>query len=117
MAKSRVGEVGQRPWGQYEVLWEGPGVLLKRLTIRKNEMISYQYHLKRSEVWTIVRGMGLLTLDGFDRLIAAGDTVTIGREVEHSIEATTTDLVIYEMQVGEPDEDDIVRLSDKYGRI
>lgn len=106
----------EKPWGSYEVLWRGSDALLKRLVILKGQAISYQYHLKRSEVWTVVRGLGLLTLDGSDQLISTGETVTIDREVKHSVEATTNDLVLYELQVGECDEDDIVRLSDKYGR-
>lgn len=113
---SRTGEVVQKPWGQYEVLWEGTDALLKRLTIRKGEVISYQYHHKRNEVWTIVRGIGLVTIDGSERLVMSGETVVIGAEQRHSVEATTTDLVFYELQTGECDEEDIVRVSDKYGR-
>lgn len=107
----------ERPWGSYQVLWRGQDALLKQLTILKGHAISYQYHLKRSEVWMVVSGLGLLTLDGSYRLISTGDTVTISREQRHSVEATTDELVIYELQVGECDENDIVRLSDRYGRV
>lgn len=116
LGQIRVGKVVEKPWGRYEVLWEGPDALLKRLTIHKGQAISYQYHRKRSEVWTTVSGIGLLTLDGIGRLITAGDMVTITKEQRHSVEATSAELVIYELQVGECDEDDIVRISDKYGR-
>ena len=110
-------DICQKPWGSYEVLWRGSDALLKRLTILKGEQISYQYHLKRSEVWTVTRGTGLLILDGSYRLITAGDTVTINKEVRHSVEACSTDLIMYELQVGECDENDIIRLQDKYGRV
>ena len=107
----------EKPWGQYQVLWRGPDALLKRLTIRKGQAISHQYHLKRSEVWTVVSGIGLLTLDGAERLLTIGQTVVIGVGQKHSVEATSAELVIYELQVGECDEGDIVRISDKYGRV
>lgn len=119
MANSQVGEVVQRPWGQYEVLWEGPGVLLKRLTVRAGEETSYQYHRKRDEFWNVVGGHGHATLcdAAITASLSTGITVNVPREVKHSIKAGGRDLVIYELQVGEPDEDDIVRLSDKYGRV
>ena len=47
-----------------------------------------------------------------------GDYVVIEKEEEHMIECISDEvLVIYEMQIGSPSEDDIVRLQDKYGRI
>ena len=106
-----------KPWGSYQVLWRGSDALLKRLTILKGQAISYQYHLKRSEIWTVVRGIGLLNLDGSERLLTAGETVVIGKGVKHSVEACSADFVLYELQVGECDKNDIVRISDKYGRV
>ena len=50
--------------------------------------------------------------------VESGDSVFINKGQKHKIECTSrTSLVIYEMQMGEPTEDDIVRLDDKYGRI
>lgn len=115
-ALATVKKTVEKPWGSYLVLWRGPDALLKRLMLRKGGAISYQYHLKRKEVWTVVSGIGLLTLDGAERLLTIGQTVVIEREQRHSVEATSAELVIYELQVGECDEDDIVRISDKYGR-
>lgn len=107
----------EKPWGWYQVLWRGPDACLKRLIIRKGEAISVQYHNRRKEVWTIISGSGFLKLDGTEQLIVSGDAITIHQKQQHSAEAVGRDLVIYELQVGECDENDIVRLSDKYGRI
>ena len=98
------------------MLWRGSDALLKRLILRKGGAISYQYHRRRSELWTVTNGIGLLNIDGIGRLVTTGDVVTIAKEQRHSVEATSAELVIYELQVGECDEDDIVRISDKYGR-
>ena len=118
LGQSRVGTTVEKPWGRYSVLWEGPGALLKRLMIRKDQAISYQYHLKRYEIWTVVQGVGRYVIDGTTRWIGENETITIGTERRHSIECVSDrDLVIYELQVGECDEDDIVRISDKYGRV
>ena len=109
-------ETVEKPWGSYQVLWRGPDALLKRLTLHKGGAISYQFHNRRSEIWTVVWGIGLLTLDESERLLTRGETVVIGKERKHSVEATSAELIIYELQVGECDEEDIVRISDKYGR-
>ena len=54
----------ERPWGRYFVLHDEPTYKLKRIEVDPGGRLSYQYHLKRSEAWTIVEGIGRITLDG-----------------------------------------------------
>ena len=51
-----VVEVGNRPWGKYEVLIDSDYCKVKRITVNPGGRLSYQYHYKRSEVWTVVAG-------------------------------------------------------------
>ena len=82
------------------------------------QKLSYQFHNNRHEFWYVVSGDGMLTLKGEEIKMVPGDYVVIEKEEEHMIEAISDDvLVIYEMQIGSPSEDDIVRLQDKYGRV
>ena len=46
-----------RPWGKYEILYEGKNCKVKKITVKPGGRLSYQYHFKRSEVWTIVDGV------------------------------------------------------------
>ena len=45
-----------RPWGKFEVLLDDPDVKVKRITVDPGQRLSYQYHEKRAEVWTIIHG-------------------------------------------------------------
>ena len=105
----------QRRWGDYRVLdykqAVGTSSLIKRLRIDAGQGISYQYHLKRSEVWVIVRGKGIFTADGVDSVVGPGSVVQIPPKTKHSILAAV-EMEIVEVQLGvaELEEEDIVRI-------
>lgn len=107
-----------RPWGQYWVLEDAPTHKVKRIEVKPGGRLSYQYHFKRSEVWTIVQGVGRITLDGEMKDYTVGEVVQISQGVKHRIENTTEEPCVFvEVQHGTYfGEDDIVRLEDDYGR-
>lgn len=111
-------EFEARPWGRYYVLHDEPNYKLKRIEVLPNSSLSYQYHHKRSEAWTIVEGTGTITLDGVKKDYSAGMTVLIPQGTKHRIENfTETTVVFIEVQTGSYfGEDDIVRLEDRYDR-
>jgi mannose-1-phosphate guanylyltransferase len=112
----------ERRWGCYRVLdytrnEAGGEVLTKRICISAGKNLSYQYHLLRNEVWTVVSGTGELILDGQSRMIGQGDTVIIDRSMLHSVRAVT-ELEIIEVQIGSQlIEEDIVRVSTEWQDI
>ena len=108
----------ERPWGMFENLLESEYCKVKRITVNPGQRLSYQYHHKRSEVWTIVQGKALITLDDIVTRYKAGDTITIPTSMKHRIENDTEESVVFiEVQHGEYfGEDDIVRISDDYNR-
>lgn len=105
----------QRHWGNYRVLdykmYDGVSSLVKRLVIEKGCAISYQYHSKRSEIWNIIRGKGVLTIDGEDTVVKQGSVVTIPKGAKHSLYAVS-ELEFIEVQLGDDElqEEDIVRI-------
>lgn len=105
----------ERRWGWYRVLdysqsMEKQEVMTKRVHIRQGKNQSYQMHLKRSEVWTIISGSGDFVLDGILYPIKEGDVLAIPQGVIHAVMATT-DMDIIEVQTGaELSEEDHVRL-------
>jgi len=107
-----------RPWGNFTVILDSPECKVKRLQINPGHGISYQYHYKRQEEWTIVSGSGTVCLDDCDISVSAGDHITILPLQKHTISCNESDpLIIIEVQTGTYfGEDDIVRLSDRYGR-
>ena len=49
-------EIVERPWGRFLVLNDEPTYKLKRIEVDPGGRLSYQYHKKRSEAWTVVEG-------------------------------------------------------------
>ncbi|MEJ8545112.1 sugar phosphate nucleotidyltransferase [Brevibacillus borstelensis] len=105
----------ERRWGWYRVLdyqtsEDGTEIMTKRLCITAGKNLSYQYHLMRSEVWTIVSGTGEFVLEDQMVLVSAGDVFKIPTGAKHGIKAIT-ELEIIEVQMGTRlIEEDIVRL-------
>jgi mannose-6-phosphate isomerase len=107
-----------RPWGEYFVLDDSKTHKVKRIVVKPGGRLSYQYHFHRAEVWTIVEGEALITIDGIKKTFKVGDVATIPLKAKHRIQNTTNEnLVFIEVQWGESfDESDIVRIEDDYNR-
>ncbi|MEI7592414.1 MAG: phosphomannose isomerase type II C-terminal cupin domain [Actinomycetes bacterium] len=108
----------QRPWGTYVVLDDAPDCKVKRITVSPGQRLSYQSHAHRSEHWVIVSGQAIVTLDGIDNALVAGQSIQIGQGAAHRVSNPGAEpLVFVEVQLGDYfGEDDIVRYSDDYGR-
>ncbi len=108
----------QRPWGSYTVLEEGPGYKVKRISVMPGGRLSLQMHHKRSEHWVVTAGQARVTCN--DRIFDVGtsESTMIPQGSAHRLENQGKDILeIIETQCGEyVGEDDIVRLSDDYGR-
>ena len=111
-------ERDERPWGDYEVVDEGPGYLVKRITVRSGHRISYQRHESRAEHWFVVSGSGVATIDGEERPVSQGSALDIAVGAAHRIASDDgSTLTFIEVQTGDYlGEDDIERLDDDYGR-
>ena len=107
-----------RPWGEYWVLEDAATHKVKRVEVDYNGRLSYQYHNYRAEVWTIVAGVGRVTLEGVVTDYKVGESVRIPKGAKHRIENPNPErLVFIEVQYGTYfGEDDIVRLEDDYSR-
>lgn len=107
-----------RPWGEYHILHEDANCKVKKIIVNPAGKLSYQYHYKRNEVWTITEGHGIFTLDDREHQCKPGDTLVIPTKAKHMIENTgDAPLVFIEVQRGSYfGEDDIVRINDVYGR-
>jgi mannose-6-phosphate isomerase len=108
----------ERPWGKFEILVDNDNCKVKRITVYPNGRLSYQYHHKRSEVWTIVSGIATMTLDDKISDYIYGETILIPQGTKHRVENKGfDDLVFIEVQHGSYfGEDDIVRIEDDYNR-
>ena len=99
----------ERAWGDFQVLDIYKKSLVKHLFIKAEKSISYQKHNHRDEVWTIIEGNGILTLNDVKKEVKAGDVITIRKGDKHALKAIK-DLHFIEVQYGdELSESDIER--------
>jgi len=110
--------VEYRPWGKFEILSDSDDCKVKRITVISGGRLSYQYHYKRSEVWTVVSGTATMTLDDEVSNHIYGETILIPQGTKHRVEnKQSEDLVFIEVQHGSYfGEDDIIRIEDDYNR-
>ena len=107
-----------KPWG-YELRWAVTDRYLgKVLHVNKGEALSLQYHERKDEFQYVVAGCVDIEVGGPDGVLTVhrmrqGDTLHIGPGVRHRITAIE-DTDIFE--VSTPEGEDVVRLSDRYGR-
>lgn len=106
-----------KPWG-HEVIWAHTDRYVgKILHIKSGHALSVQYHVRKDE--TVYLLSGELTywvkVDGEmrDMQLRVGDAFRITPGTIHYMEAVTDCDVL---EASTPDLDDVVRLSDRYGR-
>lgn len=109
----------EKPWGNYIILLEDDNCKVKKITVKPGHRLSLQSHEKRNELWKIVQGNGLITLNDNIGEVTKGMTCQIPAKTKHRIENNSNeDLIFVEIQTGTYfGEDDIIRYEDSYGRI
>ena len=108
-----------RPWGGYIILLDEAKCKVKRLVINPKKRFSLQYHHKRNETWTVIKGKLKITVDKKEAVYSYGETVSVPIGTLHRIENIGDEVAeIIEVQTGSYfGEDDIVRLEDDFGRV
>ena len=108
-----------RPWGKYDSIDHGDRYQVKRITVKSGAKLSVQMHHHRAEHWIVVKGTAKVTNGDKNFILSENESTYIPIGVVHALENPgKVDLELIEVQSGSYlDEDDIVRLEDKYGRI
>ena len=92
---------------------------VKRITVKPGEKLSVQMHHHRAEHWIVVSGSANVTIDEKTTLVTENQSVYIPIGAVHALENPgKIPLELIEVQSGAYlGEDDIVRFSDRYGRV
>ena len=106
-----------RPWGNFVEFVKNQPCTVKILTVSKGQTFSLQYHESRDEFWHILSGKGLITVGDNTSDIIVGENYFVPRKSLHRIESTEEDVSLLEIAYGSFDENDIVRIEDKYDRV
>ena len=137
----------ERPWGGFYVLDESQAqnfanlffnnldvsklslsgkLSPKILVIKPNKRLSWQYHYRRSEIWSVIKG-GILVSKSDDDvekdefILNKGDQIEIAKEERHRIIGTNKYALVAEIWIhtdkdNPSDEEDIVRVKDDFDR-
>ncbi len=109
-------EKEERPWGNFERFTLNEQTTVKIVSVKAGEAISLQTHEHRDEFWRVLKGSGVITINGKDTPAHEGDEFFSPRHTEHCVEGGADGLSFLEIAFGDFSEDDIHRLEDKYGR-
>ena len=107
-----------RPWGYYQGVDAGPRYQVKRIVVKPKAMLSLQKHFHRSEHWVVVRGAAEVTVGSEIHTVHENESIYIPIGSVHRLaNPGTIPLELIEVQTGSYlGEDDIIRLTDQYGR-
>ncbi|MBF0585287.1 MAG: mannose-1-phosphate guanylyltransferase/mannose-6-phosphate isomerase, partial [Magnetococcales bacterium] len=107
-----------RPWGFYECVDRAPRFQVKRIMVNPGAKLSLQWHHHRAEHWIVVKGTARVTKGEESFLLSEDQSTYIPLGVTHRLENPgKIPLEMIEVQSGSYlGEDDIVRVSDHYGR-
>lgn len=107
-----------RPWGGYTSVLNGDRFQVKRLFVTPGKKLSLQKHHHRSEHWICVRGTAEVTIGDQVKIVRENESVYIPQgEVHRLANPGKIVLEMIEVQTGSYlGEDDIIRITDEFGR-
>lgn len=107
-----------RPWGGYTSVLQGERFQVKRIFVSPGKKLSLQKHHHRSEHWIVVKGTAEVTIGEAVSTLRENESVYIPLgEVHRLYNPGKILLELIEVQTGSYlGEDDIVRITDEFGR-
>ena len=102
-----------KPWGREDWLVVGRRIAMKRLVVHAGKRFSLQYHERKEEAWLFVRGRARVTLGDRTVEVGPGTVIHVRPGTPHRVEALEEAEFL---EVSTPELDDVVRLSDDFGR-
>jgi mannose-1-phosphate guanylyltransferase/mannose-6-phosphate isomerase len=108
-----------RPWGWFDLVEQGDSFKIKKIRVNPHSSLSLQYHRRRAEHWTVIKGIAHVTNGDEELVLQLNESTFIPKGQRHRLTNCSNDaLEIIEIQTGDYfGEDDIVRLDDHYGRV
>ena len=105
-----------RPWGTFREFIKNEKSTVKIITVQPLQALSLQTHTSRDEFWHVLSGSGTMTIGDKNLEALPGAEFSVPRSTEHRIEGGPEGLTVLEIAVGDFDENDIIRINDRYGR-
>ena len=115
-----MNKIVEKPWGHEEIIVHTEKYVMKKLFIKAGQRLSRQFHVKKDETVYVSKGLLLLDLSRNDNesniiKLGEGKSWRITPNTIHRFTAPDNENVVL-FEVSTPELDDVVRLSDDYGR-
>ncbi len=115
-----MNKIIKKPWGHEEIIVHTDKYVMKKLCINEGQRLSRQFHVKKDETVFVSKGTLLLDLSTNDlesniMRLEEGQSWRIIPNTIHRFTAPD-DQPVELFEVSTPELDDVVRLSDDYGR-
>ena len=102
-----------KPWGSETIIEHNDKYMVKELFMRKGECCSLQYHKQKHETIFVLEGKLNVNYQGDSNELTAGQFFVIPAGMVHRMTALTD---CKYLECSTPENDDVIRLEDKYGR-
>ncbi len=106
-----------RPWGSFIEFTKNKLSTVKIIIVKEGEELSLQYHKNREEFWRVLSSTPTVAIGDEEIVVKEGDEFFVKAGEKHRISAKSQEVQILEISFGQFNEDDIVRIKDKYGRV
>lgn len=87
-------------WGSFRVISKNERNLVAKLEIKEGKEIPYCRNKSIDEIWNILSGEGIITLEGNEKVVKRGDSIMIPHDTKYKFIANT-DMEVIEVQIGE----------------
>ncbi|MCD8338030.1 MAG: cupin domain-containing protein [Lachnospiraceae bacterium] len=89
----------EKSWGSFRVLDVEDSSLTIKVMLNPGHRMNYHSHQRRDEIWNVISGEGVVTVDGMEQPVQPGDVITMQAGCRHMVTAVT-ELKMIEVQLG-----------------
>ncbi|MCD8096238.1 MAG: cupin domain-containing protein [Ruminococcus sp.] len=90
----------EKSWGSFRVLDVEENCMTIKVTLNPGHSMNYHSHRMRDEIWNVINGEGIVTIDGVETSVTVGDVIKMCAGCRHTV-AAITELKLIEVQIGE----------------
>jgi mannose-6-phosphate isomerase-like protein (cupin superfamily) len=111
--------ITEKPWGNESLIFQGHGYAVKKISLNENQQTSLHFHNLKHETISVHSGLlsiYLKHIDGTEEniIMNPGESLPIAPKIIHRMSSKSGISVYFEAQTDHLD--DVVRISDSYGR-
>ncbi len=91
----------EKSWGSYRVIDIEDNSMTVKVTLNPRNKMNYHSHDRRDELWNVIAGSGMTIVEGIQRFVKAGDSISMPAGCKHTVIAGENGIQLIEVQIGE----------------